>query len=364
MKKDNLHYSIRHLDSYNKTWNFVVSERELGKTVVMSTKIYNAWKKKKRPSIVLRRSNVAITDVYIQDLQDTINDFLNDKHKIKFEYKRGTIKDGVVDIKVNGKPFCRIMSLSLPMNRIKSLRYDDPYGIFFDEYIINLRGGERYRPSEAFTFKEIYNTFNRFATRHGHKLKTWFFGNPYSVYNPYWSWLKVDLSKVKPGAFIVGDDYIIDCPKMKPELREFILKNNALYEFSDDYTKYAFSGIAVNDQNINLQPSQPSGYKLKWIFRLSGKNLGFFHKQTDRERYDMKLEDYGKFWVSILDDDNYGSTKKIFAYDFDNLINNSKLITNDIRSFSFRLKNAIGNRDVSYQSIEASYLCEILYSAL
>lgn len=360
MKKDNIHYSIRKLDSYNKTWNFVVTERELGKTVCLGTKIYNAWKKKHRPSIILRRHVIDITSVYINDLQDTINDFLDEKHKIKFEYKRGSIKDGIVDITVNGFPFCRIISLSLPMHRIKSLRYDDPYGIFFDEYIINVRGGEKYRKDEVFTFKEIYNTFNRFATRHNHKLRTWFFGNPYSKYNPYFSWLDIDLTKIYPGAFIVGKDYVVDCARMKPELREQILKNNPLYEFSDDYTKYAFGAQAVNDENIIVYNKQPDGYRLKWIFRISNKNLGIFHKTMNRNRL---TEDVGKFWIALLPND-YGTTKKIFAYDFNNLVNNSQLITNDIRSLTFRLKDAIGHRDVSYKSIEEAYLIEEIYIAL
>ena len=45
MKKDKIHYSPRRIDSYNKTWNFITSEREAGKTTAIpATKIYKFWK--------------------------------------------------------------------------------------------------------------------------------------------------------------------------------------------------------------------------------------------------------------------------------------------------------------------------------
>ena len=43
---------------------------------------------------------------------------------------------------------------------------------------------------------------------------------------------------------------------------------------------------------------------------------------------------------------------------------NSQLITGDIRAITWRLKEAIGNRDVKYGSIEAAYLTEEIYNAL
>ena len=87
MKKDKIHYSPRRIDSYNKTWNFVVSEREAGKTTAIpATKIYKFWNAHNRPSIILRRQIVDITEPYILDLQDKINDCLPAKTQIKFAF--------------------------------------------------------------------------------------------------------------------------------------------------------------------------------------------------------------------------------------------------------------------------------------
>ena len=92
MNKDKLHYSPRKLDSYNKPFNFITSEREAGKTTAIpATKIYKAWKHHNRPSIIIRRQIVDITTTYIDDLNDSINDFLSEKQKIQFVYKKGMV---------------------------------------------------------------------------------------------------------------------------------------------------------------------------------------------------------------------------------------------------------------------------------
>ena len=154
-----------------------------------------------------------------------------------------------------------------------------------DEFIVDVRGGEKYLTDEANKFKEIYNTFNRFCVRKYHRpIKCYFAGNPYSVYTPLFTWLNVDLSKVHPGAFIVGPNYVIECYQIKQELREFILANNPLYgDFDDSYTRYAFGGEAINDANIPVNAIQPDGYKLKWVFRICHKYLGVYHRATKRE---------------------------------------------------------------------------------
>jgi hypothetical protein len=40
MKLDNLHYSFTKIDGYNKPFNFIISEREAGKSTALWLKIY------------------------------------------------------------------------------------------------------------------------------------------------------------------------------------------------------------------------------------------------------------------------------------------------------------------------------------
>lgn len=362
MNKDKLHYSPRKLDSYNKTFNFVISERIAGKTTaLLGTKIYKAWRHHNRPSIVLRRQAVDITETYILDLETTINEFLPDSQKIKFQFKKGDIKNGIVDITVDDKPFIRFMALSVPKGRLKSLNYPDPYAIFFDEFIIDVRGGEKYLTDEAGKFKELYNTFHRCAEKKGHTLKLYAAGNPYSVYCPLFMWLGVDLALVKPGAFLVGKQYVIECYQIKQELKDHLKKVNPLYNCEDDeYTRYAFGGEAVNDINFNVQTRQPDGYKLRYIFRLQNRYLHVYYRAMNRS--DRASTDYGKYW--ICDKTSYEGSKNVVAIDFNNLVNGTQLATAEIKVIMWRLKECIGNRDVTYSSISAGYLTEALYKIL
>ena len=139
MEMDKVHYDFSRIDGYNKPFNFVISEREDGKTTAFHvTKAFKAFREQHRPTIVFRRMAVDITDAYIDSLENIINKF-NDKETIHFSYKQQSKKDGVVDLKLDGEVVYRIIALSLPMSRIKSLFLKDPAYILFDEFICNTR---------------------------------------------------------------------------------------------------------------------------------------------------------------------------------------------------------------------------------
>ena len=61
--RDNLHYSFREIDGYNKDIEIVISSRELGKTTqTWLDKIYLPWKKDKLPWIHMSRNNVVFSE--------------------------------------------------------------------------------------------------------------------------------------------------------------------------------------------------------------------------------------------------------------------------------------------------------------
>ena len=55
MKLDDLHFSFRELDNYNKPFHFVISERNTGRTMAMLFKMQKALQENRRPSLILRR---------------------------------------------------------------------------------------------------------------------------------------------------------------------------------------------------------------------------------------------------------------------------------------------------------------------
>lgn len=143
--------------------------------------------------LVLRRQIADVTETYVNDIENIINKF--SYVPVKLFFKKGDLTSGIIDVYVaeyikqgddyvyfNKRLFFRVLGMSNPMSRIKSLMLPGIKYLFFDEFICNVRLGEKYLTDEAFKFKEIYNTFQRECPS---GLICYFFGNPYSVYNPY-----------------------------------------------------------------------------------------------------------------------------------------------------------------------------------
>lgn len=93
MKRDNLHFTFREVDGYNKDFISIISEREAGKTTAAwLDKAYSNFKKGFK-TIVVRRLIADITEVYINDIGEIINKFLEDEEKIKLQFKKGNLKE-------------------------------------------------------------------------------------------------------------------------------------------------------------------------------------------------------------------------------------------------------------------------------
>lgn len=364
---DHLHFTWDRAFSYNKTWNFAVGERESGKSVNSWIKLYNAFYFLHRPSIVLRRRIADMTSAYIDDIATLLNKFLAPDKRIQLLYLKGDVSSGIADIHV-GKAeetytyasikslpiLFRIIGLSAPMNRIKSMLLSNVRYMFIDEMIANVRGGESYLTGdEHFLIQEIYTTYNREAET---PIRIIGAGNPYSVYCPLFSGLGVDSSKLKPGAFVVGPNYVIDCFQTPPELKAMILRNNPLYEFDDSYRRYAFGGESINDQNIRIQKTEPSGFKLRWVFKL-GTDFLTVHwgkaKKKDKEPFTFWVCKHGSSWLKQV-----SKRRKMVVFNYADLVEGAyKWSPSDGRTFGI-LKEAMNKRQVTYNCVDASYMLE------
>ena len=366
MKRDNLHFRWGSTLSYNKTWNFVIGERESGKSVDSWFLLYNAFIKEGRPSLVLRRRIADITPAYIEDTTNVLNKFLDEP--IQLVYMKGDIKSGIVDIRlgkagenyswrnINQLPvFFRIIALSNPMNRIKSLMLPNVKYIFMDEFICNLRGGEKYLGAdEYFLVQEIYTTYNRESVT---PIRIIAAGNPYSVYTPLFMGLGVDTSKLKPGAFVVGDNYVVNCFQVPDKLKAIILAANPMYQFDDAYKRYAFSGEAINDQNIRIQKTEPKGFKLKYVFKM-GKDFLSIHRGNGKD-FKYWCCKHSSNWV-----DKVGERRKIIVFNFADMIEGSIKFGFDDMKELIGIKNAMNQRQITYNCIDAQYMLEDVYPTL
>ena len=332
-----------------------MSPRELGKTTMMwFTKIYQPFKKDKKPWIYFVRQSVEITDALIDSIFDVnIRKFTDDQFAVK--YKSGTFKDGIVDVYINfGEEdflFFRIVSLNIQLRRIKLAVLKNIKGVFMDEYIINPKTDEKYLKNESFKIKEAYTTWTRESDG---MLRFYFSANPYSLFNPLFVDWNVDTLKLKKGEFYVGNTFIIHWGVISEELREVILKKNPLYQFDEDYTEYALEGTAINDKNIKLD-KLPQNYSLGFVFRYQGKNIGVFQNNFYEDRED-------RYFCKFID--SVGARRTAFAFDFEDLIERTCIMGNQERTRLQHFKTAMRRNLVSFDDINVYYFIVEIYKNL
>ena len=368
-KGDNLHIDsdIQRVDGCKTTWNFLVTEREAGKTTLLWKKIYNVFKNKERPSIVVRRYQTDITGMFIDAAAQIISEFTN--QDITFDYCKADLnKGGILDLylcineqKID-KVFCRIVALNTRLSKLKSQKLNNVRYIFYDEFICNKRLNERYLADEPFMLKEgVYNTYLRFVDEKedGSKdLAIYLFGNPYSLFNPFFSDLKVNTNDIYPGCFISKDDYCIYCYQIKPELKAAILKSNPLYKFDDAYKKYAFDGRAIQDTEIRIEEKQPENFRLLYIFKIHGKVLGVYGG------YRVKGDDKLFYWSKLLDPSQLSLRRDIICFDFGDMASRTVLLDNYGKKKYMALRSSIEHRTIAYASVEESWLMEEIHQEL
>ena len=147
--KDNIHLSTEKGDSYNVLDNFYITSRGMGKSAIFWSKLYNAWKKLGRSGIVLRTIQADITASYLDDIETMLNKFRCTEDYVKISYKRGSIKDGVVDVFIQEPGdkekylFVRVIAIGIKVSRYKSLIIRNPSMMGYDEFIPNTRLGEK-----------------------------------------------------------------------------------------------------------------------------------------------------------------------------------------------------------------------------
>ena len=360
---DNLHWDFREIDGYNADFNLVVSEREAGKTTAI-------WRKNKltfdrgATFLLTRQRKVSISDIYLNDCAGVINKFIADpKKRVRFHFAKSQIEKGIVDVYAStyekgSRPriFFRCVALSNKMSDMKSLYLPNCVYHVGDEFIVNTAAGEEYLDREGWRYKELINTFIRESYNTPYRFKSYLFGNPYSRANPYFIELGIDISKIKRGKTIVSQNgkAVLQCYEIKQELRDFILKNNPLYQFSDEYTRYAFDGLAVNDAHMIIKPKQPEGFRLLIAIRIEGKILGIYQAPF--------TEDNLSYWVGSIPA-NLSANRPLYAMSFRDLQTfNTVLFDSYSKKILQGFKFAMSTRRVAFQNSQFGIWAEEIYT--
>lgn len=353
-ERDNLHYTFRKIDGYNKPINIVISAREAAKSTSFNLdKAYFKWKKDGSTILYLVRQVVEINEALIESIQDNIlNKFTDDN--VQFQYSKSAMRDGILDIKINGKLYMRILALSIPLRRIKQALLKDIGIIVFDEFIINQRQGEKYLKEEAFKINEVYTTYKRERLDQGKPLKMYFLGNPYSLWNPIFMWLKIKPSKLHLGECLVGDEYVVEWYKLTDALKKKILEDNPLYQFDEEYKAYAFDGQPILDTNIKVEPQLPSRFSLRFVFRISNRYIGVYNNNYWEDGADL-------YYCQFIKEDEFSKRKTAYCFDFGELVNRCALISKEDYYKFNKFKIAMRKRQVAFQSVDCYYLIEEIY---
>lgn len=344
-KYDKLHFDSNKVDGYNKTFNYIISPREDGKsTWFWVTKFWKAFQSG-YTSLILRRTIRDCTQAYVESIRFILRKFVDSG--IDFIYKSSELAEGICYIYIGDRLAFVVLAMWLPLERFKSnvipkLRY-----IFLDEFIVNTVEGEKYLPNEPFKLKEIYNTFYREGDV-DRPTKVYCCGNPYSLYIPLVDQYGLDLNKLIQKGIFTGVNWLVDYHDIKPELREFILKKNPLYQFSDDYFKYAFEGRAINDEKIWISKNIPVNMSLAFVLVLGHNSLIVYQGQAASGQL---------FHIERVSKED-GSRRIRFAVDLSNVSSGVNLLTYEERRKTQYLKIALYRGAVSYSDAGGYYLMQ------
>ena len=346
MKDDGLHLPVSVIDGHQKPIRCIISAREDGKSTVVNCKTFDLFKRNKATSIYFKRDIISISDMYINSIFDTIEEWRG--IKLEPRYSARGRDSGVCPIYVGDDLFIVIIALAVPKDRYKSLVVENPGLFFSDEVIIDRRSGEKYLANEAFRAKEAYSTFYRRGTN----VPWYLCGNPYSLWNPYfkdWGINPNDLARQK---FIDKNNVSVWYHELNPLLKEKILKKNPTYEFDVDYFQYALEGKAINDANARIRERCPNNYSLVCSFYFEKTFYGVWRNQL----FDMK----NRYWVGEIKN----GLRRTVCFDFGDLMNGVSLFSRAERDRFVGLANAIRNRAVEYQNISCENAFEEIYTYL
>lgn len=250
----------------------------------------------------------------------------------------------------------RFVSFNCPMQRIKQTAITNISYMAQDEFIKNPKYGEKYPAGQYKKLRDIYSTYVRGTP----KLQFWAFGNPVSLYNPYFIGFNIktkdisDLLKKKDKHHtLIGDMWAVHSWPLTEELRKFIIERNPFYQFDEEYKNFAVEGYNINDQNIPIG-EKLDNYSLFSVFKINGRNIAVYQDNTYIQKY--------SFFCDFINE--VGARRTPFCFDFEDIVEGTILMSVTDRQRFARLRDALRKGLVYFSSIEVYYLIEEVFQQL
>lgn len=345
---DNIHINYSVIDGYNKDNNLIIAPRHDGKTTCfMVQKAYKAFVDSGAVTCVVFRNTADMTAFALQSYIAPINKFKGLNLELRFSNAERT--DGICPCYLGDKLFLIGVSLSVPERRLKGLVVPNCRLLMFDEVIINVRKGERYLKDEFNKMKTLLDTLRKEG-----RVRAYFLGNPYSLTSPYSTGFGIPTQKAKLNDILVGESWAFWRKALSPELKQWLIENDATFREKDEYASWALDGIPVNDEGRNIGERE-GNYSLDFAFVYDGRTYGVFRTLDYEGGNDSYYIDYYK--------DN-SKRRYMYTFRFEDMVNNTILASKeDKRKFSY-LKKAIRNNDVRFRDINACNVTMELYPYL
>lgn len=359
---DNEHWNRSKIDGTQKKHRAIQSGRGGGKTTLWVS-LYRDNYQKDWTYAWTKRKIKKVTATTIRDVERKLNEWL--LIKVKLIYNASELHNGICDVYVaeiidgeecNKRLFFRIMALNLDSDELKGQEVPNIKAIIFDEFIIRPGNpNDKYLKNEALIMKELHQTLVR-CKAEGEDLVIYYMANPYSNFNIHYEKWGVDTRKLKPGAFLIGDDWAIEYFELPPELIKKIKEANNEAE-DPEYDRFAYGGEAIGDQNIPIGEI-PQNAKLRYVFKTCGEYLGFYYIPS------TVAFDVIKYYCKKLDGWKAEYARTSYCFDFQDAQENTNIFQAHNKALTYQLRKAIGDNRVLYQDISSYYLTEYIYPKL
>lgn len=291
---DNLHINYRPLHGYNKTWNAVFCPREAGKTTKLEYEQIFLNIKQGYGTCIMVRYAKEVSKHTLKACEDRINQFLHDKINFYADIKigggmiTGSIHFSIYQnhLRLPGEGL--LVWIGLDEQILKKMYLKEPRWLIMDEYVLNPQSGEKYCKNEMHKILMLHGTLSRYCHK-SQKLKTFLIGNAYTKFTPFIEYFKIDINKLKEGAIISGDNFVVWCYQLKDELKHKLELLNPNYKYDDLYRRFALEGKAIYDEGrINVCDNVLPKFKIDYVILTIDENfkkkyLGVYYNSGNKQ---------------------------------------------------------------------------------
>lgn len=282
-----IYYNYDKISGYNAIFNFIITERGLGKTYGAIVKAIKNFIKNGDHFIYLRRYKSELTNAVPHIFDAIIKNKEFPDYNLIVEANKFFIQPKELEGEKGSKiEFGRAIALSTA-NILKSTNFSEVTIIIFDEFLLS-GGVYHYLKNEVETLLDVVETIGRLRDN----IKVFFLGNMTSLTNPYFAYFQLQLPHNSEFKTFRDGSIVVNYAK-NSAYRE-VKKASRFGKLIDGthYASYAIDNNALMD-NDNFIAKKDGNCKNFSVIKIRNVKYGIWRSKVD-----------GKFYVSLDYDPN------------------------------------------------------------